>query len=146
MAASTTSNRTEAELNAATSRFTANMRQLLHVSHEIGQIASLEPGWDGSDAPALSGLVASRAFQLLVNLEVHARGLIPPPAMSAPIIDGGLQLEWNRDDMQIEVQVAPDGTYGYLLIANRHEDARYEEADDLSLVQITRVIEDAFHQ
>lgn len=125
---------------------TANIHQLLHVSREIDEIAILDPGWDGDNAPALSGLVASRAFLLMLSLEATADGRIPPPAMSAPIIDGGLQLEWNSDQVQIEVQVAPDGTFGYLLVHDPSGTERSVEDDDLTVTEIAQVIQDAFHR
>jgi hypothetical protein len=124
----------------------ANIRQLLQVAREIDDIAMLKPCWDGNNAPVLSGLVASRAVLLLLTLEVESDGVTPPPATIAPISDGGLQLEWDLDRLQIEVQVAPDGTYGYLMVHDPSGTERYEEADDLTLAQMTQVILDAFHR
>jgi hypothetical protein len=119
---------------------------LLDVAREIDEIATLKPGWDGHDAPVLSGLVASRAFLLLLSLEDATGGAVPLPATVAPIADGGLQLEWDRDRLQIEVQVAPDGTYGYLLIHDPFGSERYEEADDLTLAAMIQVLLDAFRR
>jgi hypothetical protein len=123
-----------------------NVPQLLDVAREIDEIATLKPGWDGHDAPVLSGLVASRAFLLLLSLEDATGGAVPLPATVAPIADGGLQLEWDRDRLQIEVQVAPDGTYGYLLIHDPFGSERYEEADDLTLAAMIQVLLDAFRR
>jgi hypothetical protein len=121
-----------------------NVPKLLDVAREVDEIATLEPGWDGHDAPALSGLAASRAILLLLSLGDAADGAVPLPATVDPIADGGLQLEWDRDRLQNEVQVAPDGTYGYLLIHDPFGPERYEEANDLTLAAMIQVLLDAF--
>jgi hypothetical protein len=84
----------------------------------IADIAELPAGLDGEDAAAPAPVAIGHALELL--LHVSSLGIdgekIGPPWTSAPIADGGLQLEWQAPGARIEVQVAPDGTFGFLSI------------------------------
>ncbi len=108
----------------------------------ITELASLQANWDGYGAEPPSALAYARALQLILTLNSQsiARGRFRVPFTSAPIADGGLQVEWKGPNARIEVQAAPDGSFGYLIVAGAPGDREYHEADDLDLSQIVEVI------
>ena len=116
---------------------------LLPALERIDQLAGLEPGWNGEGAPQLPGLVVSRAALLVLRVaQSDAESpLQAMPVTSAPIADGGLQLEWESGETRIEVQVAPDGTFGYLLIHVDQNPISVEANDDLSLDEIVELVQ-----
>ncbi len=76
------------------------------VVDRLNEVALLEAGWDGDNAmppTQEAGLAAIRAV-----CEVMWRDT-PVPAI-VPMFDGGLQVEWHRRDLDIEMTVAPDGS------------------------------------
>jgi hypothetical protein len=62
------------------------------------------------------------------------------PWTSAPIADGGLQVEWRGLSARIEVQVAPDGSVGYLIQRGEGRSAVYEEAEDVPFDDLVEAI------
>jgi hypothetical protein len=116
---------------------------LLPTLERIDQFAGLEPGWNGEGAPQLPGLVVSRAALLVLRVAQSdtASPLQAVPITSAPIADGGLQLEWESSDTRIEVQVAPDGTYGYSLIHLGEDPISVEAADNLALNEVVELVQ-----
>lgn len=116
--------------------------RLLPAFERIVQIAALEPNWDGEGAERPSPLAYTNALQLMLKLVSQGSedDSVWIPTTSAPIADGGLQIEWQGPDASIEVQAAPDGSFGYLIVAGTPSAREYEEADDLTLEDIPRVI------
>ena len=99
----------------------------------IAEIAGLPPDWDSYGAAAPSAPAIGQACAL-VNVVAEAapdaRNGQRAPWTSAPIADGGLQVEWKGPDDRIDVQVAPDGSLGYLIQRGEGLSASYEEADE----------------
>ena len=116
---------------------------LLPAAQRIAEISGLGANWDDEGASAPSALAYSKAFELLLRLEASDRstGHVAPPITSAPIADGGLQIEWEGPQARIEIQAAPDGTFGYLIVKGGPGAREYEEADDLDVLQMVDVIQ-----
>ena len=53
-------------------------------------------------------------------------------------------MEWEGPNARIDVQVNPDGAYGYLVKWGSGQDARYKEADEEPLEQILSLVERVF--
>ena len=64
-----------------------------------------EPGWDGSGAPPVSQLAVEVALAVLE--ESMSDDTIPPNFV--PTNDGGLQLEWHANGIDVEVYIEPSG-------------------------------------
>src|SRR5688500_4085365 len=86
-------------------------------AERILELAHLPHDWDSEGADPPSG-VAVAATAVLMTAVQEQHGLDIPervaPSFSAPIPDGGLQVEWEGSGARIDVQVNPDGSYGYL--------------------------------
>lgn len=78
---------------------------LIGVAERLNELAALPDGWDGRRAPAVSLEACMGAAQVLGEL---ADEQIPRPFIS-PSLDGGLLMEWDRDGIELDVFVEPDG-------------------------------------
>ncbi len=98
-------------------------------------LAKIPSDWDaeGGEEPtsvaiAMAAKVvvtAAQRFQLLAGNQVL-------PFVLAPLADGGIQVEWRTDILDLELEVGRDGELGYLLV--EHGDSpSYEEGESLSL-------------
>ena len=100
----------------------------------IDEFVHLPLGWDGDDADPITALAVSSAAVLVTSVADrcwHIRGVAP--ITSSPLPDGGLQLEWVGNEARIEVEVGPEGAYGYVLIRGKGPNATYEECDNVEL-------------
>lgn len=102
----------------------------------LADIAELPLNWDGDGALPPTGRAVAQAA-LLMDRVSHADsmglGRKAAPWTSAPIADGGLQLEWTGDTSRIEVQVSPEGDLGFLIIRGEGKGAAYEEEDEVTM-------------
>ena len=65
------------------------------------------PEWNGPGSlPTELGLVR-RAFAIICELMPDARVEYVPQVV--PLVDGGIQLEWHRDELDLEIALTPDG-------------------------------------
>lgn len=109
----------------------------------LAQISRLEADWDsyGSEPPSTTAV--SRAITLLESVEESLAGLLGEqirPYAIAPVADGGVQLEWRGGDRALEVEVGPDGDFGYLSIVEDGDARSFQEEDHVSTSQIVELI------
>jgi hypothetical protein len=71
---------------------------------EISHLTALAVGWNGYDAREVQADHAINAAQFLAKVAFPG---IAPPAI-APLSDGGVQLEWHRGGLDIEVVFSDD--------------------------------------
>ncbi|MGH2352825.1 MAG: hypothetical protein ACRDJN_14550 [Chloroflexota bacterium] len=109
----------------------------------LGHIERLGPDWDsyGAKPPAPAAVDAARR----VIETVHSTfGPIAAdqacPYTVAPMVDGGIQVEWRGPGGAIEVEVGPDATIGYLLERQVGTTEETGEGDDLAEPQILRLV------
>lgn len=111
----------------------------------LAEIAKLAPDWDSYGAERPSAHAIALASALLVRLydsfEV-ASGEYFPPRLIAPLTDGGLQLEWSGPQAEVETQISPSGTFGYLLTQRQGTERSFEEADEVPMSTIIQLIVD----
>jgi hypothetical protein len=99
----------------------------------IAEMSRLPAGWDGEQAARLDPVAVSLGFQLMLAVATRA-GDHPAltPRTSAPLTDGGLQLEWKGANEEIEVLISPDGGLSYLRQIGTDDDPAFEEGDGVS--------------
>ena len=71
----------------------------------------LEPNWNSYGSSPISLSTAELALAFL--LETVA-GSVPPPAV-VPTTEGGLQFEWHRNGLDVEIDVLPSGDIQFLV-------------------------------
>jgi hypothetical protein len=118
------------------------LEDFISVSSSLAELAGLPAGWDGADAASLSSVAIAAANNLLFHLlaNEHFAKAVGSLELGAPIPDGGIELEWQGPEWRVDIQVAPDGTFGYLLVGGEPGNRVYHEADDLDLESILQVI------
>jgi hypothetical protein len=84
----------------------------------ILELLKMQPNWDSYGAPPISVHTAVFTLQLLDRLMVPG---LPPPVVS-PSSFGGLHLEWNDTDVELDLQI--EGPYsGEFLLQDLSEDS-----------------------
>jgi hypothetical protein len=70
----------------------------------VRELRLLEPNWNNRGAPALD----ENAILLALELLYGAASADTPPPDVVPTVGGGIQLEWHRCRMDIELGVSPE--------------------------------------
>lgn len=85
----------------------------MSITDTLDRLAGLTQGWDGHQGhpPTEGALDAARQF--LLNAAV------------VPLSDGGLQIEWHRGDLDIEVEISPGGNLRHVSIGRAESGAGY---------------------
>jgi len=84
----------------------------------VAELQTLEANWDSYGAQPISALATSAARSLLFWIAASDQQELSNkvPFFIAPLANGGVQLEWREDGLQLEVEVEPNsGAYSYLL-------------------------------
>ena len=116
---------------------------LLPSLRRIVEMTDLPPNWDSyggvpPSARAVAG--ACLLIEAVAEAQDQLTGARRAPWTSAPIADGGLQIEWLGDGSRIEVQVSPAGELGYLLVREGNAGEEYQEADGVSFETTVELI------
>lgn len=109
----------------------------------LDEFATLPANWDsyGATTPTPGALDVARALVVAVS-EPAVHGDSPVvPEIFAPIPDGGIQVEWQGPAARIEVQVAPDGSLGYLIERSGEGEPRFEEVENLTFAEVVVVVQ-----
>ena len=81
---------------------TATMpRSFVPAIHGIVDLLTLQPGWNSYSAKPIPAPNAVRAVQLLAEFLDTAT----PPPVIVPTVHGGIQLEWHRNGVDIEIYI-----------------------------------------
>lgn len=78
----------------------------------LAELATLPDNWDGYGSPGLQAAAVKAAFQLLAAVEKEG---LPAPHL-CPVTGGGVGLAWQVGSRELEVEILPDGTMGYLTV------------------------------
>lgn len=70
----------------------------------VEDLTALAPGWDGYGAKAIDAGVALQVVSFLLD---HAYRTLPEPAI-VPLADGGLQIEWHHNGVDLEIAFSDD--------------------------------------
>ena len=74
------------------------------IMSRLQRFLSYEANWNGYGEKPINKQVAKRALIVL-----HRIALGGPRPVVVPVCDGGIQIEWYYNGMEIEVEVPPDG-------------------------------------
>jgi len=110
---------------------------LLEISFEpafrqLNRLRRLGANWDSYGAEPISGVAVERAHALLRlvrDLLSGWAGYGAHPYAIAPLADGGVQVEWRSPRGDLEVEIGPDGSLGYLLEQERDGKVQYLQVD-----------------
>lgn len=107
--------------------------------NRLVSLASLPAGWDSYDADSISRDALAGAKSVIARVVIQTGA---HPYAIRPLVDGGVQIVWRGSDTEVEVDVSPDETLGYLLVRNPDGDSQYTEKDDAPTEEILRVVSD----
>lgn len=81
---------------------------LADVEDQFSELASLPPRWDGGRAKPVSRAALEQTASLLVRLLTGWPKPVLPQLF--PLCDGGIQIEWHADGIDIEIEVDAAGS------------------------------------
>ena len=84
-------------------------QELLHALERACELQQLPRGWNSYGAEPVSDTAFRQTIEFLTAYVV--RGIAGPELV--PTVRGGLQLEWHRRGVDIEVEVSPDGSVSW---------------------------------
>ena len=113
----------------------------------LDELARLQPDWDsyGGDPPTPAAVDRARdLLSAVAGSFGEAVGDRALPYVIVPLAVSGVQVEWRRPTLEIEVEIGPEGQVGYLLIEHDNGERTFAEADNVpwsrALELIGRVI------
>jgi hypothetical protein len=110
--------------------------RLLDLISDLQRLAALRRGWDSYGAQPLRASTVARTVTHLHSILL--REDIPAPTL-VPTRSGGLQLEWHRRGIDIEIVVPPSGPIEMLFIDP--EEGVELEADSIDEVRIVSALQ-----
>jgi hypothetical protein len=91
----------------------------------MNRLTALAVGWNGHDAQEIKGDMAMSAVTFLAN--VAYPGIAAPSIV--PISDGGVQVEWHRGGLDVEISFSDEDPGVYV------EDRKSGDSEELSLAE-----------
>jgi len=79
---------------------------------KIGELRELRAGWDSYNAQPIQERAIQEGSDLLMYL---ARLDLPEPRI-VPTSAGGIQLEFQKDERELELEILPDGSIEFLTV------------------------------
>jgi len=132
-------------LDAMQERVAAGLVALRNANNRIMELASLNVNWDSYGAYPITAKAVATSTAILLELQEHIlveRHAISMMTFIAPLADGGLQLEWECESDQLELEILGDGSIGYVHLRNGVvESSREGDADPLTLTDAITLIE-----
>ena len=110
---------------------------------DLDRIAGLRADWDsyGSTPPTSVALETARRLIITVYRNSLLSARTPSlPYSVAPLSGGGVQLEWRSETKAVEIEVGPEGAFGYLLVKGAEPSSVYEEEDGVSESRILELV------
>jgi hypothetical protein len=77
----------------------------------VRRLGNMPENWDGFGSPIIPMRVTTAASYMLSMVSLY---MLTPPHI-APVPGGGLQLEWDRDNRSLELEVHPSGEMEFLV-------------------------------
>jgi len=114
----------------------------LEAARRLNEFATLPSGWDTYEAKPIAATAIHEARRFLAAVARRFAGQtdIAKPFFLAPLPYGGIQIEWCHPNKEIEIEVTPDGRFGYLLTTGEGEDRIFEEKDDVSADEVLDLV------
>lgn len=106
------------------------------VVNDLGQIATLPENWDSYGALPVSGEAITSSLVVLSHLISYA---LPRPQVG-PTVRGGVEFEWHKDGVDLEIQTEISGIHFYFRIEGHPEGEREEEFEDITVDRLAEVL------
>lgn len=87
------------------------------VRTRLQNLASLPENWNGYGSPQIAGEAISESLRIINEL---AKLGMPEPEIF-PISGGGVQMEWQNQGAELEIEIMPDRSISYLLVGDNNE-------------------------
>lgn len=110
---------------------------------QLERIEALGPDWDSYGSEAPDHMAVARAHRLIWELymwSLGARNCPVVPYAVVPLSGGGVQVEWRGRAAAIEVEISPEGAFGYLLARGTEPSREFEERDNVTESQILELV------
>jgi hypothetical protein len=107
------------------------------LSIRLDELAALEADWDSYGGLPPTARAIAAASRLMIEAVACTRQI---PSDIVPFPNGGLQVVWERDLDELQIDVGPDGAFGYLAIHRGEGPPSMHEADDLSLTDAVTLV------
>lgn len=119
---------------------------LTSIFERLKELAQLEADWDSYSAKAISSVALVRAFEVIESVKDRFKTKVkePLPQFIAPLADGGLQLEWNGQQGEIEIEIYPDRDLGYVFIEGQGTNRKFQEKHQVSLDEVMKLLSQFF--
>ena len=98
---------------------------------KIQELLYLEAGWDGYDGKSVIGDTARKAVVML--FELMSSGTKTP--WIVPTVHGGLQMEWHKSQVDLEIEIKPDTTASVFYV-NEQDGKQLNEPFDAAKVRL----------
>lgn len=105
------------QLSAVTSLTSEISLWLQDAQKELQTLKNLPENWDSYGSPQITIEAGKKAADLLTEL---ARFGMSKPKLF-PVSGGGLQLEWQKTDRELEIEILPDGSIEFLIVDQNGE-------------------------
>jgi hypothetical protein len=131
----------DSDTPSPTSKRVAQVEQLLE--HYRG----LAEDWDSYDGhpPTPRAIAGARRLIEIAHRVYGKSSEDAVPFHAAAIANGGILLEWEHGDKELEVEIGPDEALGYLLTVNAGHSPTYEEANNVDLGMIFKLLTRLIH-
>ncbi len=113
----------------------------------LRRLSKLLPNWDSYGALPLTERALATARRLLGDIASEMAGVAVLDGMPyhiAPLVDGGILLEWethgNGDELAVDI--GADGEFGYLRITGVGESRTFDEQDGIPPVRVHTIVAD----
>ena len=103
----------------------------------LDELSALQEDWDGYGGLPPTARAIGAASRLIVEATTRT-GHVPSAVMPFP--NGGLQVIWERGHDELQVDVGPNGGFGYLTVHRGGSEPAMDEADDISLAEIQALV------
>ena len=116
---------------------------LQKINRRMAVIERLKGDWDSYGAEPPSELALSKIRSLIAEvMGRHAvtAGMRSIPFTVAPVPDGGVQAEWRNGPRIIEIEISPQGSFGYLLLTKQDSGSAAEEHDHVPESKVLELI------
>ena len=110
----------------------------------LAEIARLEDDWDTYGGAPPTAIAVGAAGQLIIAVAAESgngAGEAVVPYSVMPIPNGGVQVAWHRASDELQIDIGPDGEFGYLRIEYEGGERRASEADGITFTDTIEAIE-----
>jgi hypothetical protein len=109
----------------------------------LAEFSRLESDWDSYGGSPPSAAAIAAASRLVLAVAEHLVDVVSDrarPYAAAHLADGSVQITWRGPVDELEVEIGPGESIGYLLITERGSNERYEDREDVLPAEILKLV------